>query len=193
MHLRKNILNQIEQYLMYEYLSISNVCYFMQNVRVLLEIDNSKYKITNLYCNWLLHKELDNSNLPPIIIQNIADSFKSFSSKNDLIKQINEAISLKTLIVELKEILWINMNDKVVVSKMDYEEYWIKFIEILFSQLLFRPIKLKKKQISLDGFQFSIYGIQIVPLKDNYNIELLSEELEEKKKRFIIDIALFRE
>src|SRR5690554_3791303 len=161
----------------------------MQSVRVLLEIDDSKnkYKITNLYCNWLLHKELDNSNLPPIIIQNIADSFKSFSSKNDLIKQISEAISLKTLITELKEILWVKMTDKVVVSKMDYEEYWINFIRILLSQLLFRPIKLKKKQIILDGFQFSIYGFQIVPLKDNYNIELLSEELEEKKKRFIID------
>lgn len=80
----------------------------MQSVRVLLEIDNSKnkYKITNLYCNWLLHKELDNSNLPPIIIQNIAYSFNSFSSKIDLIKQISEAISLKTLIIELKEILW---------------------------------------------------------------------------------------
>lgn len=85
------------------------------------------------------------------------------------------------------------MTNKVVVSKMDYEEYWIYFIRILFSQSLFRPIELKKKQIILDEFQFSTYGFQIVPLKDSYNIELLSEELEEKKKRFIIDIALFRE
>jgi hypothetical protein len=78
--LQQNILNQIEQTIDKDYLTISNVCYFMSSIRILLEIDNNKYKITNHYCNWLLHKELDRANSPEII-QNIADSFQNFSSK----------------------------------------------------------------------------------------------------------------
>ena len=195
MELRQKVLEQIEQFIVCDYLSIANVCFFMQSVRVLIEIDKnkSKYEITSLYCNWILHKELDQGNAPSNIIQEIANSFQNFSSKNDLIKKINNAISLKKLIVELKEILWINISDKVKMSRMDYEDYWLKFIQILLSQLLFRPIKLKTNNISLNDFQFTIYGFQVVTEKEHYNIELLSKELETKNKRFIINIALFRE
>nr|WP_321414956.1 hypothetical protein [uncultured Allomuricauda sp.] len=195
MELRRKTLEQIEQFIACDYLSIANVCFFMQSLRVLMEIDGnqSKYSVTNLYCNWILHKELDRGKNPSEIIEEIAYSFQKFSSKNDLIKKINNAISLKKLVTELKEILWTNVSDKVKVSRMDYEDYWIKFIQILLSQLLFRPIKLKTNSINLNDFQFTIYGLQIVTEKDHYNIELLSKELEEKNKRFIIDIALFRE
>lgn len=191
--LRENILEQIEQSIDRDYLSISNVCYFMQSIRILIEIDQSqsKYKITSHYCNWLLHKELNRA-ISPTIIQNIADSFQKFNSKNDLIKKINYAISLKKLIEELKEILWINLNNKVIISKIDYDEYWIKFIQLILSQILYRPIKLREKHINVDGFEFSIYGLQIVSSKDKYNLELLSKELEDKGKRIIIEIALFR-
>ena len=197
MNLRKNIIEQIEQNLEWNKLSIPNLCYVMQSIRILIEIDNSKakYPITTLYCNWLLHKELDRTNLPLTIIQNIAVSFQKFHSKNDLIKKINEAISLKKLIIEIKEILWKNLNNKVVVSKIDFEEYWIKYIQLILSQVLFRPIKLiqDKDEISVKGFDLSIYGLQIIPLNDNYNIELLSKKLETNKKQLIIDIALFRD
>lgn len=195
MELRQKVLEQIEQFIVCDHISIANVCFFMQSVRVLIEIDGSKskYEFTNLYCNWILHKELDQGNTPSKIIQEIANSFENINSKNDLIKKINNSISLRKLIVELKEILWINISDKVKVSRTDYEDYWLKFIQILLSQILFRPIKLKKKNIDLNDFQFSIYGLQLVSEKEHYNIELLSEELESKNKRFIIDIALFRE
>lgn len=194
MKLRQNILEQIEQSLDRDYLSISNVCYIMQTIRTLIEIDNcqTKYKITSHYCNWLLHKELDRA-ISPVIIQNIADSFQNFSSKNDLIKKINNSISLKKLIEEIKEILWVNLTNKIIISKIDYDEYWIKFIQLILSQIIFRPIKLKKKHIIIDRFEFSIYGLQIVSSKNKYKIELLSKELEEKDKRMIIEIALFRE
>jgi hypothetical protein len=195
MELRKKTLEQIEQFIACEYITITNVCFFMQSVRVLIEIDGnkSKYEATILYCNWILHKELNQGNSPSKIIQEIANSFENFNSKNDLIKKINKAISLKKLIDELKEILWINIPDKVKVSRMDYEDYWLKFIQILLSQLLFRPIKLEKKNIILNDFQFTIYGLQLVSEKEHYNIELLSKELESKNKRLIIDIALFHE
>jgi len=194
LQLRKKIIEQIEQCLDRDYLSISNVSYFMQSIRILIEIDNSQtqYKITSHYCNWLLHKELDRA-ISPVIIKDIAESFKEYESKNDLIKKINSAISLKKLVEELKEILWINVDKKVLVSKIDHDEYWIKIIQLILNQIEFRPLKLKKKHIKIDGFEFTINGIQIVPLKNKYNVELLSKELIEKEKRLIIDIALFRD
>lgn len=196
MKLRENIIEQIEQSLVWEKLSIPHLCYIMQSIRILIEIDDckSKYPITTLYCNWLLHKELDRTNLPSTIIQNIANSFQNFNSKNELIKKINEAISLKKLIVEIKEILWGNINNKVIVSKIDFDEYWIRYIQLILSQILFRPIKLKqdKNEIPVNDFDLSIYGLQIIPLKDSYNIELLSKKLELEKKQLIIDIVLFR-
>ncbi len=194
--LRFNILEQIEQFLDSENLSIASVCHFMQSIRVLMEIDkdhsNSKYLTTYHYCNWLLHKELDRSSSPKIINE-IANSFQNFTTKNDLINKINEALSLKRLIEELKEILWVKISTKIKVSKIDFEEYWLKFLQVILNQILFRPLKLKKENINLDDFQFSIYGLQIVVEKKHYCIELLSKELEMKNKRMVIDIALFRE
>lgn len=194
MHLREATLEQLEELLLGEYLSIPNVCFFMQSIRVLLEIDKSKnkYKVTWHYCNWLLHKELDRSN-SPLIIQEIADSFKEFSTKNDLIKKINSAISLKTLVIELKEILWLNIPNKKVVCQMDFEANWINFIKIILQQILFRPVKLREQDLLVDKFKFSIYGIQVIYDKEKYNIELLSKELEIKQKRIIVEIALFKD
>ena len=191
--LRDKIIDQLEQFLSSENFSIAIVCFFMQSIRVLLEIDelNSKYPVTNHYCNWLLHKELDRKK-SPYIIKEIAQSFKDYNSKNDLIRKINNSIELKKLISELKDILWTTIPDKLKVSKIDFEDYWKKFIQVILNQILYRPIKLKKDHIEIDGFDLTIYGFQIVAEKGNYNIELLSKELERKEKRIIIDIALFR-
>ena len=194
MVLRINLINQIEEFLRSRNLSLANVCLLMQSIRVLLEVDqnSNKYPVTKHYCNWLLHKELDKSN-SPLIIQEIADSFQLYSSKNNLIKRINDAVSMKKLITELKTILWTNMPDKKIVSQMDFEEYWIKFLQITLSQIRYRPLKLKSANVHLDGFDFSIYGIQIVTEKDHFDIELLSKELELKGKRILISMALFEE
>lgn len=162
----------MKQTLKKERLSIADVCYFMQSVRLLIEIDGTKtkYKTTNHYCNWLLHKELNSSN-SPVIIQEVVNSFHYFTSEIDLIKRINQAISLKNLITELKEILWLNMSDKVTVSKI--EEFWLSFIHKLLTQLLFRPLKVYKQDINLGIIDLSVYGIQIADFKNDFKIELL--------------------
>lgn len=192
MELRKIVLIQIEQFLIDKNLSISDVCFFMQSIRLLIEIDKkcSKYEITNHYCNWILHKELDRSN-SQFIINKIAQSFESFTSKNDLIKKISLAISIQKLVLEIKEILWLNIKNKNSVNNIDYDEYWINLASIIINQIKFRPLKLKNI-ISVDILNCSLYGIQIVPVKEKLCLELLSKELEEKEKRFIIDIALFK-
>jgi hypothetical protein len=119
--------------------------------------------------------------------------FKISHLKNDLIKKISNSISLKKLIEEIKEILWLYLTNKAIVSKIDCDEYWLKKIRLILSQLLFSPLKIKTEHINIDGFEFSIYGMQIISLKDKYNVELLSKELEEKDKRLITDIVLFRD
>lgn len=193
MKLRENILQQIEQFISTEYLSVSNVCYFMQTIRILLEIDQCKpeYKITSHYCNWLLHKELDQSS-SPVIIKEITKSFNDFSSKNDLINKITEALSVKKLVEELKEILWTKIENKILVSKMDFEIYWLNFITIILNQIVLRPLKLKETHIQIETFDFTIYGIQLIHEKEHVCVEILSKELEQKNKRLVADIAFFK-
>ena len=182
MQLRNNILKQIDEFLEGRSLSTANVCFFMQSIRILLEIDKStvKYKTTMHYCNWLLHKELVRSNSPQII-KEISDSFRLYTSKNDLIKRLTEAIALQKLITELKAILWLNIVDKKIVNQIDREEYWLGFLQIILNQVIYRPLKLESRNIDLNGHQISIYGLQIVP-EEHFKIELLSKELDLKNK-----------
>lgn len=195
MHLREKIVTQIEQFITSEYFSISNVCFFMQSIRILLEIDecSTKYYITQHYCNWLLHKELDKSN-SPVIIEEITNSLNNFNSKNDLVNKLTEALSVKKLVEELKEILWTKLENKILVSKFDFETKWINIITILLNQIVLRPIKLKSKQphINIEEFDFTVYGIQLVHSNEKVCIEILSKELEHKNKRMLADIALFK-
>jgi len=192
--LRSKIISEIEQFLVKENFSVEAVCFFMQSIRVLLEIDNTKenYPITEHYCNWLLHKELDRKRSPKII-QEIALSFKESNSKIEIINKVGKAIELQKLISELQDILWKNIADKMKVRNFDFESNWLKFIQVIFNQIIFRPIKLKKSHIDISGFDITIYGFQIVIEKGKYCMELLSNELNKKDRRIIIDIAIFRD
>src|SRR5690606_21807220 len=129
----------------------------------------------------------------PQIIKEISEAFENYVSKHDLIKKINEAVSIKKLVTELKEILWTNIPDRKVVSLVDYDGYWMRFIKLILNQIMFRPLEVKKEHFALEGIEISIYGIQIAVYEENYSIELLSQELESKSKRILISIVLFQE
>lgn len=193
MVLRQNVLKQIEQFISTEYLSIANVCFFMQSIRILLEIDDSKskYKITSHYCNWMLHKELDRSS-SPLIIKEITRAFNCFTSERDLTEKVTNALSVQKLVQELKEILWVNVENKILVSKMDFESYWLNFITILLNQIVYRPLKLNNKNILLDNRKFSVYGIQLINKNEAVWIEILSTELNMKDTKMMIKVVLFR-
>jgi len=192
--LRSKIISEIEQFLVKENFTVEAVCFFMQSIRILLEIDNSKdkYPITEHYCNWLLHKEL-NRKRSPKIIEEIATSLKVSNSKIEIINKIGKAIELQKLVSEIQEILWAKASDKMKIRDFDFETNWLKFIQVIISQVIYRPIKLNKSHIDISAFQITIYGFQIVTQKDKYCVELLSRELEKKDKRIIIDIAIFRD
>ena len=78
MELRKKTLKDIESFFEKKSSSIESICFFMQKLRLLLEIDNSKsnYKILNHYCNWLFHKNIDRNTSE--IINNIGAGFETF-------------------------------------------------------------------------------------------------------------------
>ena len=194
---KDTVVKQILEFLKSKYLSIVNVCFFMQQIRLLLEINNlkNKYKITNHYCNWLLHKELDKSSSPQIMAE-ISDSLRNFKTKNELIKNISNTLSLKKLVTEINEILWLNIEEKkVLVNSLIYNnEYWLCFIRIIMSQISYRPLLLKSGNNTIEDLKFSIYGIQIVNGKNNQlYIELLSTELNEKNKKILFEIVLYEE
>lgn len=196
MVLKDKILSQILSFLSSEKLSISNVCFFMQQIRLLLEINYNKdeYIISKHYCNWLLHKNLARSNSPEIIDE-ISNLFQTFKTNNELVKNISKTLSLKKLVEELNEILWLNIQDKKALANIiGNQDYWIYFIRIILSQISYRPLLLKKTNIDIGNYGFSIYGIQIVNGKNNQlYIELLSKELENKKKKIRSEIILYKE
>ena len=196
MELRAKILDHIESFFEKQSSSIESVSFFLQNIRLLLEIDNLKenYKIVNHYCNWIFHKDLDKG-LSSSIIKEIVNSFENAQSKNDCIKRINLALSVKKLILEFKELLNKNIGFKHD-GFIENDGFWIKFITILCNEIKFRPIlftlKHKKQDQEISCFDFSIYGIQLNHNKNKIVIEVLSTELENQNKKFYIDFTIFR-
>jgi hypothetical protein len=194
--LREKTIKDIEGFFEKKSSSIECVCFFMHKIRLLLEIDNSKgkYKILNHYCNWLFHKNLDKG-LSPEIIDEISASFENFQTKNDFIKKVNNSLSIIKFVVELKEVLYLNIDFKyeyVFVS----DDFWVKFTEIILNEIKNRPIILmNKKEImskKINDFDFSIYGIQLSTQKGKIVIEVLSNDLANLNKQMYIDFEILK-
>lgn len=193
--LREKTLKDIEIFFQKKSSSIESICFFMQKIRLLLEIDNVKgnYKITNHYCNWLFHKHLDRNTSE--IIENIGVCFENFDNRFDLINKISSSISVKELIIQIKEILYKNKIGFEYSEFIENDDFWISFIQNIFNELKNRPVlidKRKIKKIQIDNFieEFSIYGIQLIEIKNTIGIEILSEELETKNKNLYIDFII---
>jgi hypothetical protein len=196
--MKEKIIKQIVQFLESEHLTVMNVCFFMQQIRILIEIaeNKKKYSIANHYCNWLLHSKLDRSN-SPVIIDDISESLLNVSTKNELIKNINNVLSLKKLVTEIKEILWENIENKKTLTNSNIyflDDYWVIFLKILLNQILFRPLLLPNNNtIALEKYRFNVKGIHFVTAKDKVFLEVLSNELNEKDKKILIEIVLFKD
>lgn len=184
MDLREKTLKDIEGFFEKKSSSIENICFFMQKLRLLLEIDNSKskYKILNHYCNWLFHKHLDRNTSE--IINNIGNCFENFNSEFDLLNKVNSSISVEQLVIEIKEILYKNKIGFEYDNFIENNDFWKAFIQNIFFELRNRPVLLEKnknvKDKKIENFEvdFSIYGIQIVSINNEVAIEILSKELE---------------
>lgn len=196
MDLREKTLKDIEGFFKKKSSSIESICFFMQKLRLLLEIDDDKrtYKIVNHYCNWLFHKKLDRNTSE--IIENIGECFECFENKNELIMKISSTISIKKLIIEIKEILHKNKIGLKYNEIIENDNFWISFTQNIFYEIKNRPIIFEnKKNITsrkIDNFNvdFSVYGIQLFEINNKIVIEILSNELEDKSKNFYVQFIL---
>ena len=198
MELKQKTLNDIESFFDKNSLSIENISFFMIKVRLLLEMEDQKnrYKILNHYCNWFLHKSLDRG-LSPVIINEISSLFSKRLKKNDFVVGINEILSIKKLVVELKEVLYLNICFKYQYT-FENDQFWIIFFKIFLIELKQKPLLLMKKSVvehqvieEID-FSFSVFGIQLTDYKDKIFVEILSKEFEAKNKHFYIEFAIFK-
>lgn len=198
MELKQKTLNDIESFFDKNSLSIENISFFMIKVRLLLEMEDQKnrYKILNHYCNWFLHKSLDRG-LSPVIINEISSLFSKRLKKNDFVVGINEILSIKKLVVELKEVLYLNIGFKYQYT-FENDQFWIIFFKIFLIELKQKPLLLMKKSVvehqvieEID-FSFSVFGIQLTDYKDKIFVEILSKEFEAKNKHFYIEFAIFK-
>lgn len=197
--LQQNTKKDIEAFFEKKTITPESVSYFMFKIRLLLEINNQKgrYKILNHYCNWLLHKNL-NQGISPEIIKEISSLFTKKITKNDFVIQLNEILSIKKLIVELKEMLYINIGFKHQYT-FENDQFWVNFLIIFLKEIKLKPLLLiKNRLISSEeikdiDFDFSIFGIQLTDNNDNIVVEILSKEFLSEDKRIYIEFAIFKE
>ena len=127
------------------------------------------------------------------IVENISNSFENINSKNDLINKISNCLSIKDLVIQLKEIIYLNIGFKYD-NIIENDDFWIKFVEILLNEISYRPVLIKNKSIEIVSFQtsFSIYAIQFVQISDKIVVEVLSKELNDKQKNLYFDFIIMK-
>ncbi|MFZ7319743.1 hypothetical protein [Comamonas jiangduensis] len=159
-----------------------DVAYLFINIRFLLEEKNSKYKLPtlNLYCNWLVHRELDRSSRELIDKLNIK-IIEHFNTKKDFNLMVSEVLGVDRLCEEIKTILPFLQN----LSKSNRID-WIKLFSTLFSELIDKPIKYKELSVVAQlNYPNDIYGIKLIRHEGRICWELLSPSLESLNSRII--------
>ncbi|NIF82262.1 hypothetical protein F3J24_01885 [Comamonas sp. Tr-654] len=159
-----------------------DVVYLFIKIRSLLEEKNSKGELPtlNLYCNWLVHRELDRSSRHLIdrlnnkIIEHM-DTERNFNS------MVSEVLGVDRLREEVEKILPF-LQDLSKSKPID----WIKLFSTLFVELIDKPIKLKEyNSVKQLNYPNDIYGIKLVEHDGCICWELLSPSLENKNSRII--------
>lgn len=196
MELRNKIVKRIEKVFASGYLTVANVSYLMNQLRLLIELnsDKDRYPTTNHYCNWLNHIELDRRKSPQIVDE-LSEALDCSLSKVEFLKQTAEILEIKRLVSEVKEILLKNLNDKKLLFEsncFESDEYWMTFLRIILSELTFRPLKMNKPSTNRNKFGFDIYGLQLVSKKDKIVVEILSDGLKSRNKKLFIDLIMMR-
>ncbi len=186
--MKGKILNDLDNFFKLGHMSRQSVTFFIVQIRLLLEVTNSKnkFKLVNFYCNWFLHKNLNKSKVPEIV-KRIANSFDTSNSKNELIFNLNQSISSRLFIIELKELL---LENKITNSNIGDDEYMFNILEIILNEIKNRPLLLENKNIVIDAFEFSVFGIMLTNHNDKIVMEILSKELKKRNKRMLFDFVI---
>lgn len=110
--------------------------------RQYLEANNlqQRYSILMFYCNWSLHVSLDRG-----VVQDMLDKISNVvidTADRNPVKTISEILSLRSLRLEMKEIL---RNEQVPVDLFESYKDWKSFVQLMVAGLLGKPLKRQRK------------------------------------------------
>ncbi len=121
----------------------SDIVNIMINFRLFLEKNKiqSQYKYLNLYCNWVVHNEISQSQIAFNILDLLTDSMIAHNSGNENFKWINDCIieglgfhNVQSEIIEIGERF--SADFKIIENNM----FWKIFGATLLNILMDRPI-----------------------------------------------------
>lgn len=142
---------------------------FMVNLRQHLEAEDLKdtYKRTMLYCNWSLHTKLDKRGLAQEVLDDLTQvlsdilagsggKYHGQSELDEIIKDVNETLSLRELRREIREILKAEGIQSIL---FDTYNGWKLFVGQLARLLMEKPIQ---RRTQPSGFSRWIESLKIV-------------------------------
>lgn len=135
-------IDEISELLKKNYLSVSDINFFMSNVRIYMEENkiSEQYKHLNLYCNWCFHSKLSQSMVGFRILEMCSSIFeknKYDRSANLIISSISDALSTNKLKSEGSCLLK-SMNLSPLIFEVPI--IWNGFLGTLMRIILNRPI-----------------------------------------------------
>jgi hypothetical protein len=157
-----------------------DVVYLFIKLRTLLEEHGLKAKLQtlNLYCNWLVHRELDKSSHS--LINRLRDKIKEhMSSGNDFNLSVSYVLGVDKLNEEIQHALSFC---QALPEKQQID--WQRLSTTLFVELIDKPCKNPSFRNEL-GHPDDFYGIKLVEHDGVICWELLSPSLEKINSRII--------
>jgi len=132
--------------------------------------DQNSFLILRLYCNWVAHNEITNSNTGLRVLAEINDTLvkvKSTSDTNEMQNLISHAIGYPLLREELKAVFSLIDIDNTLITDNDV---WAVFVRILIE--IIRDVPLSFPPLSkLDPTKLKIYEkISSNPIKEGAGI-----------------------
>jgi len=160
-----------------------DVVYLFIKLRTFLEEQNLKTKLftLNLYCNWLVHRELDKSSHK--LINELRNKVKEhMNNGNDINFSVSHVLGVDRLSEEIQRAF---SSCSATLSE-EQQIDWRQLFTTLFIELIDKPLTCKN--LRLDNqltYPNDFYGIKLVEHEGQICWELLSQSLEKKNSRII--------
>lgn len=125
------------------------VVYILLQTRKLLETKNlkSSYPALNLYCNWVLHGQLDY----PSTIKHFSNKFEPFVHNSDNCKEAGRKIIISQrhffVLNELKAELSNFLKKNNLPDALTFRPHWPIFMKLLLKILMECPVKINGTEI----------------------------------------------
>ena len=144
----KELLLELEKTYNSGILMKSDLVNSMINIRLIIENKKyqNKYKILNLYCNWVLHNQISGSVTAFRILEELTDSMIAHHKHLPNVKWINDAI-IEVMRLHRFQVEILDFAKEFSINLKIFEnlEFWKGFGCLLLTTLIERPLKFPKK------------------------------------------------